>query len=107
MSEQEKNGLEKSVNEAPSTPAKADKIEKAKKNKMPEKKKNPGMMQRLSRFVREIKSELKKVAWPTKNQTFNNTLVVIACVIVVGIFVWIFDWVAGLVINALLSLFGH
>ena len=107
MSEQEKKGLEKSVNEAPGTPAKADKTEKAKKNKTPEKKKNLGMMQRFFRLMREMKSELKKAAWPTKNQTFNNTLVVIACVIVVGIFVWIFDWVAGSVINALLSLFGH
>ena len=28
---------------------------------------------RLSRWFREMKSELKKVVWPTKSQMVNNT----------------------------------
>jgi hypothetical protein len=32
--------------------------------------------------------ELKKVQWPTRKQTINNTLVVNLCVIVVGKFIW-------------------
>ena len=46
----------------------------------------PGFFQRIGRWFREMKSELKKVQWPTRKQTINNTLIVIACVIVVGIF---------------------
>ncbi len=61
---------------------------------------------RISRYIREMKSELKKVVWPTKKQTINNTGVVIACVIVVGIIIWLFDTVASQFIAALLSLFG-
>ena len=53
-----------------------------------------------------MKSELKKVVWPTPKQTVNNTLTVIACVIVVGIFIWVFDALAGEIIRALLRLFG-
>ena len=47
---------------------------------------------------------LKKVVWPTGKQTVNNTLIVIACVIVVGIFIWLFDAVAGGLIQALFHL---
>ena len=53
-----------------------------------------------------MKSELKKVQWPTRKQTVNNTLIVIACVIVVGVFIWIFDYLAGSVIDIIINLLG-
>ena len=52
-----------------------------------------------------MKAELKKVQWPTRKQTVNNTVVVIVCCIVVGICIWAFDWLAQSVIAALLDLF--
>ena len=60
--------------------------------------------QRIKRWFREMRSELKKVVWPTKSQMINNTLVVIACVVVVGLFIWVFDAVAGLVVNGIITL---
>lgn len=83
---------------------KAEKAPKEKKAKAADKK--PGFFARLSKWFRELKSELKKVQWPSRKQTVNNTLVVIACVIVVGIFIWIFDALALAVVNALLHLAG-
>lgn len=59
---------------------------------------------RIGRWFREMRSELKKVVWPSKSQMVNNTLVVLACVIVVGIFIWVFDAVAGLVVNGIITL---
>ena len=59
---------------------------------------------RVSRWFREMKSELKKVVWPSKNQMVNNTLVVIACVIVVGIFIWVFDFAALQVVQGIINL---
>ena len=53
-----------------------------------------------------MKSELKKVQWPTRKQTINNTVIVIVCCIIVGICIWVFDALAGSVITALLDLFG-
>ena len=112
MSEKEKLDLEttdeatleatETVAESSATekPAKSD---KAKKAKAPEKKKSG----RVSRYLREMRSELKKVAWPTKSQTINNTGIVILCVIVVGACVWIFDALAGELISGLLKLFGN
>ena len=59
---------------------------------------------RISRWFREMKSELKKVVWPTKSQMLNNTLIVLACVLVVGIFIVIFDQVGELVVQGLFKL---
>ena len=47
------------------------------------------------RFIKEIKSELKKVTWPTKKQVINNTLIVIALVVIVGLFIFVLDAVFG------------
>ena len=51
-----------------------------------------------------MRSELKKVVWPSKSQMVNNTLVVIACVIVVGIFIWVFDFVALQIVQGIINL---
>ena len=59
---------------------------------------------RISRWFREMRSELKKVVWPSKSQMVNNTLVVIACVIVVGIFIWVFDFVALQIVQGIINL---
>ena len=49
----------------------------------------------ICKYFRELKSELKKVVWATPAQVLKNTLIVIACVLVVGVFIWLFDFVAG------------
>lgn len=80
------------------------KAEKAKKDKKSNKK--PGVFARIGKWLKEMKSELKKVQWPTRKQTVNNTLIVIACVIVVGLFIWVFDFIAGSAIEMLITLLG-
>ena len=57
----------------------------------------------ICRYFRELRSELKKVVWPTPKQVLNNTLIVLACVLVVGVFVCVFDYVAGTGISALIN----
>ena len=59
----------------------------------------------IGRYFRELRSELKKVVWPTPKQVLKNALVVLACVVVVGVFIWLFDFVAQFGINALISAF--
>ena len=60
----------------------------------------------VCKYFRELRSELKKVVWPTPQQVGKNTLVVLCCVLVVGIFIWLFDFVAGVGIEGLLKLVG-
>jgi len=57
----------------------------------------------IARYFRELRSELKKVVWPTPQQVLKNTLVVLACVLVVGVFIWLFDFVARVGIDAIVS----
>ena len=57
----------------------------------------------ICRYVRELRSELKKVVWSTPKQLLKNTLIVLACVIVVGVFIWLFDFVARFGIDALIN----
>ena len=105
MSEKEKMNQDGAEEKAKETkPAKADK-EKAKAKA--DKEKKPGVGKRIARFFRELRSELKKVSWPTRADTLKKTGIVIVCVIVVGIIVWIFDGIASSVIDALLSLNGQ
>ena len=58
----------------------------------------------IARYFRELRSELKKVTWSTPQQVLKNTLVVAACVLVVGVFIWLFDFVAQISIDALINL---
>ena len=58
----------------------------------------------ICRYFRELRSELKKVVWPTPQQVLKNTLVVAGCVVAVGLFIWLFDFVAQVGINFLLGL---
>ncbi|MCH9698957.1 MAG: preprotein translocase subunit SecE [Gammaproteobacteria bacterium] len=42
-------------------------------------------------FFKEVRTELKKVVWPTRPETTQTTLIVIVMVFVVGIILWLFD----------------
>ena len=61
---------------------------------------------RICKYFRELRSELKKVVWPTPKQVLKNALIVLACVIVVGVFIWVFDFVASFGINSLIGAFN-
>lgn len=47
---------------------------------------------KLVKFFREVKSELKKVIWPNRQQLTNNTLTVLTSCIVVGAIIWVADF---------------
>ena len=64
----------------------------------------PGFFKRVAKWFREMRSELKKVVWPTRKQVVRNTIVVILVVLVIGVLIWIFDWIAAAVVKALVNL---
>ena len=51
--------------------------------------------QRIGRFFKETKSELKKVVWPSRKQTKSNTMVVIVVVAVCAIVLIALDFIFG------------
>jgi preprotein translocase subunit SecE len=42
-------------------------------------------------FSREARTELRKVVWPTRQETLQVTLSVLVLVLIVGIFLWLVD----------------
>ncbi len=58
-------------------------------------------------FVRDIRSELRKVTWPTTRETTNLTVVVLALSIAVGLFLGGVDFIFQEFFRLLLSLTGN
>ena len=61
---------------------------------------------KIGKWFREMRSELKKVVWPSKKQIINNCLVAIVVIVIFSIVVWGFDQIAAQAVNALISLGG-
>ena len=57
-------------------------------------------------WFREMKSELKKVVWPSKQTVAKNTGTVLLCSLLIGACIWIFDGVAGSAVQMILGGFG-
>lgn len=51
-------------------------------------KKQPG---KVAKYFKDLKSEFKKVVWPSKKQVINNTSVVLGSIVLMGIFVGLLD----------------
>ena len=58
------------------------------------------------RWFREMRSELKKVVWPSKEKVAKNTGTVVLYSVIIGACIWLFDGVAALLIKTLLNVFG-
>lgn len=54
-------------------------------------------------FLTEARQELKKVTWPTKDQTITSTWVVLAVTIVLAIFLGLVDLVLSKLIGLILK----
>ena len=48
--------------------------------------------QRVVRFFKDYKSEVKKIVWPSAKSVFKNTFIVLVMCLIVGIFIWLVDF---------------
>jgi preprotein translocase subunit SecE len=51
------------------------------------------VLERIRRFFDEAWSELKKVSWPTREQTRNLTVLVFAISLAVGLYITVLDFI--------------
>ena len=63
-----------------------------KKKAKSDKAKKPSFFSKVGRYFRDLKSEFKKIVWPSKKQIINNTVVVLICMAITGVAIWILDW---------------
>lgn len=61
------------------------------------------MISKTTEFLGNVKSELKKVTWPTRKDTYGSTIVVIVLVLVVAVFLWAVDSALSTAIRMLLN----
>lgn len=57
----------------------------------------------LTRFFVETKAEFNKIVWPTPKTTFNQTVVVILAIVIIGVFIWALDSLSMTGLSALLK----
>ena len=63
----------------------------------------PLTLENIRQWWRETRGELRKVTWPTTEQTRNLTLVVIAVCVVMGTFLGVIDFVLGLLVRLVIG----
>ena len=61
-------------------------------------------MDPITTFLKETKTELKKVWWPTREQTFQYTIIVIGASLVVAAFLGGLDFVFNLLLIKLTTM---
>ena len=87
LQEEVEEGLEGSVEASPSNKVMVK--EKAETSGVPEKKvKQPG---RIRQFLMDVRSEMRRVTWPTREDVIRWSGVVVGALIFFGVFVFVLD----------------
>ena len=60
--------------------------------------------QRSSAFLQNVRSEMRKVSWPSMEDLRRSTLVITIIVIIIGILIGLMDWLFS---RILIDLFGR
>jgi len=59
-------------------------------------------MNKVAKFVGEVKAELKKVSWSTRRELISSTTVVIVSVAILAVFIGLCDLVWSNLINLIM-----
>lgn len=60
-----------------------------KKEKKPEKK--PGVFHRLRSYLGDVRSEMRRVVWPSKEELKSYSVAIVAMLVVFGVVIWLVD----------------
>lgn len=58
---------------------------------------------RVVKYFKDTKGEIKRIVWPAKDKVIRDTMIVIGMVVVAGVVVWGFDAILGVIVNLLLK----
>jgi preprotein translocase subunit SecE len=61
------------------------------------------MFDKVKQFLKEVKTELKKVVWPTRKDTIASTSVVLILVIIIALFLGLVDLGLSRIIRLILD----
>jgi preprotein translocase subunit SecE len=63
-----------------------------------------GKINQVKQFYRDVKLEMKKVSWPTRQEVYSTTFVVLIAVFFFGFFLWGVDNLISLAFDGLNSI---
>jgi preprotein translocase subunit SecE len=79
----------KAIKESKTTNQSDEKTKGSKQSKAKDsKKKQPS---KVAKYFKDLKSEFKKVVWPSRKKVVNNTSVVLGSIVLMGVFVGLLD----------------
>lgn len=62
----------------------------------------PTFWNKVTKFIRDVRSEMRKVSWPNRQELVTYTIVVIVTVVIVAAFTGLVD----VIVSGLLNLLG-
>jgi preprotein translocase subunit SecE len=60
-------------------------------------------LEQTAQFFREVKVELQKVTFPTRQETVGSTIVVLVLTVIVAIYLGFSDWALAKIVKMLLQ----
>jgi len=57
------------------------------------------MFQKINKFFLEVRQEMAKVSWPTRDELKGTTIIVIVITILLSVFIWLADKVLEGLLN--------
>ena len=67
--------------------------------------KKENIFKRISLYLTEVKGELKKVTWPSRNDLYKTTIAVVIASVVFGIYLFLVDWIFSEIIQRIIGVF--
>jgi len=61
-------------------------------------------MSSITEYLKETRTELKHVIWPSRSQTFYYTLIVIVLSVVVAYYLGVFDYLFSLLLGRVIAI---
>jgi preprotein translocase subunit SecE len=65
--------------------------------------KKPGQPNKVMRYFRETRGEIRKVTWPTRQESWRLTGIVLGVTIATAAFLWLFDTIFSSGIQVLIE----
>lgn len=62
------------------------------------------MANKVANFVKEVKAELGKVSWSTRDELTSSATVVISSMLLLGLFIWMCDFVFVRIVDIVIKL---
>ncbi|HNR97601.1 MAG: preprotein translocase subunit SecE [Chloroflexi bacterium ADurb.Bin180] len=59
---------------------------------------------RLTRYFREVRAEVRKVTWPSRQEVFRLSAIVLVVLVLMSIFMALLDWGFARLMQAIISL---